>query len=295
MNVRDGLKKWRVFLLLALILVLTGAALALVSDSYNYRAERFLYRTLQHNRSFLAMPETASPALVAGIEKDLQALVRTYPRSGAVRNAQTVLAEFYLFNRRFDEALAQVDTLLRVYSRDRYIASTAQFLKGVAYEKEGKWEKARREYAILQREYPETTSGMNVPVYIAQYYLSKKMTKEAAREYAYGAFFYRRLARQLQGTPRGYRARSLLMQVLACLNKYEEAGRVLEETIELYPGTQTYEQQLPNIETIYEKILKRPDQVLALYKKIYGRMTDRKAKEALQAKIARVQSRMRAP
>ena len=123
-------------------------------------------------------------------------------------------------------------------------------------------------------------------MYIAQHYAKEGQRAEAVKEFEGAISFYKKLERENRGTVLGYSSSGLLTQAYMDMNRLEEAGRSVENTILNYPGTVTYIQQLPLVELIYEKKLDRPKKAIEIYKRVLEATGDYKLKEYIHSKIS---------
>lgn len=272
------------FILIA-ILVAVYLILSALGSGGEYPAEKLLYSAIKANQKIIANPDVVPPALFASVEKKLQAVPEKYPKTNAAKSAHMVLAEFYLVNKKYDKSLQTLDTIIGLYKQDAGMLSKAYFLKGNIYEREGQWNKALKEYETVRDKYSETTLGFQIPIYIGNYYSSKGRDAEAARVYNEAVTFYGEIEKQNRSKGLGYLASAFLADSYMRLNKYEEAGKVIEDTIENYPSRMTYIQCLPKVEVIYVKKLQKPDKAIEIYSKVKEKTTDKKLKGFLDKKI----------
>lgn len=279
----------RTLLILVLILIGVWAALSLLSAGDEYAAEKIFYRAMKTNEKIVLNPEVVPPALFTSVESDLQKILKKYPKSNITKTARISLAEFYLGNKKYDKALSAVDSVMKTYPDDQLILSKAQFLKGAVYEKQDKWDRAVSEYVILRDKYGDTPLGMEIPLYIGKRYAAKERRQEAEDAFNEAAAFYQRKESQNRQKAMGYVASNLLVQAYMNLGKYEQAGVVVKNTINNYPGTQTYLQQLPLAEVIYIRFLKSPHKLIEIYNEVIGQTKDEKLKDFLKDRIKKLE------
>ena len=191
----------------------------------------------------------------------------------------------YIFNKKYDKALSALDVIIKKNDGDRTMLSNAHFLKGNVYEKQNRWGKALTEYKILRDKYKDTPLGFQIPIYIGDHYSKEGNEIEAARAYNEAVIFYGEIEKQNKGKGLGYLASTFLADSYMRLNKYEEAGKVVEDTIGNYPSKMTYLQYLPKVELIYVKKLQKPDKAIEIYNKVKEKATDKSIKEFLDKKI----------
>jgi len=97
----------------------------------------------------------------------------------------------------------------------------AYFLRGNAYERQGQWDKALKEYLFLRDKYTDTVLGLQMPMYIAAYYIRKGQEGNADKAYREAAIFYEALGRDNQGKVLGYKASTLLRDAYLGAKEYE--------------------------------------------------------------------------
>ncbi len=274
-----------VLILIAVLMAVWGV-LAVISSSGEYAAEKLFYRAMKTYKKIADNPDVAPPAMLVSVENDLKRIVEKYPDSQTAKATRLVLAEFYLRNKDYEQALSALDEIINVYTQDKLILSKAHFLKGAAYEKQNQWEKALQEYAILRNEYTDTPLGLQVPLYLGAYYSAKERYLEAEQAYNEAVLFYEKLAAENKGKAYGYAAANFLLQVQMNLRNYEQAGKVLQDIINDYPNLLTFSQQLPKIEAIFVKKLNKPDKALQVYEIIRDKTDNQKLLEFLDGRIA---------
>lgn len=281
----------KIMLVLILVLVLTGLALSILGSGGEYAAERLLYRALKNNQKILINPEVAPATMLASIENDLQGILKKYPKSETAKQAYIKLAEFYIANKKYDKAIAILNVIMELYDKNQAVLSTAQFLKGATYEKQGEWDSALREYVTLRNKFPTTQLGLQVPIYIGRYYVRRGKQAEAEEAYKEAVTFYEKLEGDNSGEMLGYAASMLLLQTYLNLKNHEEAGRVVKETIYNYPSSMALIQLLPYVELIYVKILKKPESAMEIYNYVKDKTDDAKLKKFLQKKIGELEAK----
>jgi hypothetical protein len=72
------------------------------------------------------------------------------------------------------------------------------------------------------------------------------------------------------------------------LDRYQEAGDVVKDTIRDYPATFTFIQQLPFVEAIFIKHLKQTDQAINIYRTIIDMTDDDRLQQAMHEQIEKL-------
>ncbi len=274
---------------LILILIVVGMALSVLGGRDEYAAEKLFYRAMMTHKKIVINPDVVPPKMVASVEKNLKAILERYPESRTAKAVPIALAEFYVMNKKYDKAIAALDMLIKAKDQDASLLSKAYFFKGAIYERQDQWDKALEEYKILRDEYTDTSLGLQVPLYIGRYYTKKSKEAEADKAYREAAVFYEKLEKDNEGKILGYVASSMLREAYINLGDYEQAGKIVEDTISDYPSQVTFVQQLPYVELIFVNKLKRPEKAIEIYKNVQEKTQDDKIKEILQDKISELE------
>lgn len=274
--------------LLVMIAVLAAifTALSIIGSGGEYAAEKLYYRAIKSEQSMADNPDVAPPALVASVEKTLISIPEKYPQSRISKLAQVKLAELYIYSKKYDLAKDVIKKILSNERSDKGIMSTAQFLKGNIYEKEGKWDRALKEYVVVRDNYTDTPLGLGVPMYIAKYYASKGMRAESEAAYNDAVLFYAGLERKNKTTMLGYMAANMKRDAYLMLKNFEKAGESEEDILSSYPLQLTMPQHLKAIDYIFAKELKNPEKAIEIYKSIKKRVSDENFKKLLDEWIA---------
>jgi len=276
----------KTILILAIILLAVPLLLAIFTSNNEYAAERLFYKASRVYNKIKANPDVAPPLMLGTIEKNLKTIIEKHPETETAKSVHIVLAEFYTTYKRYDEAIRALDRAISTYDeKDALLLSNAYFLKGVTYERQGRWGKALGEFAVLKDSFSGTPLGLQIPLYIAEHYAKGGRTAEAEREFGKAASFYEKLREEKKGTMLGYTSSDLLAQVYATLKRYEELGRVLEDIIIDYPGPATFGKQLPFLESIFVKKLNRPEKAIEIYNHILEKTQDEELKGFLLGRI----------
>jgi tetratricopeptide (TPR) repeat protein len=274
--------------ILILIVLAVYIIFSVVSAGGEYAAEKIFYRAMKANAKITANPNVVPPKLIEYVETNLKDILKKYPKTDVARAASITLAEIYIYNKRYDDALSTSDSIIKTYSSAPAILSTAHFLKGQVYEKQDKWAKALKEYNIVRNNYTDTVLGIHMPLYVAKYYAGKGRDADARQAYSEAVLFYGKLEKVNSRKMLGYTASKLLIQVYMDTGNYEEAGRVLEETINNYRSGITLEQLLPQVENVFVIKLKQPDKAIEIYKSIKEKFKDERLNKFLDKKIAAI-------
>jgi len=275
----------KVIITLVSILVAVAAVLSFLGRGGEYAAEKLFYRASKTIQQIAANPDVAPPAMLMSVEKDLTRIMEKYSKTITAKAAHLKLAEFYMADKKYDKALKTLDSMISLNKDNPMIVSRSHFLKGLTYEMQKNWDKALKEYTILKNKYGTTPLGIQIPLYIGNYYLKNKMEDQAKSAYGEAASAYEKYRTEHKGSMLGYAASGLLVQAYIGLGDYAKAGEAAKNLIMDYPFTQTFAQQLPYIEALYEKRLNQPEKAIEIYKFVLENTKEPHLKRALKKKI----------
>lgn len=275
----------KTIIILSLILAVTYIGLSVLGRGGEYAAEKLLYRAMKVTGKIAANPDIAPPKLVEYVETTLKTLLKKYPQTKAARAANMSLAELYVFNKNYDKGLSQTESIIKEYCAEPAMVSMALFLRGQIYEKENKWPIALKEYEKLRDKYTNTQLGMHMPIYIAKYYENKGMDADAKQAYNDAVAFYKKLEKENSKKVLGYLASLALLQTYLDKPDYEQAGRILEETLNKYMSRTALLQLLPQVENIFVTKLNQPEKAIEIYNGVIEKVKDEKLKQVLQKRI----------
>ena len=277
---------------LILVLIIVFVALSLLSSGGEYAAEKLFYRAMKTNSKIVENPDVAPPTQLTQVENDLKKLIAKYPGANITKIANISLVEFYTTHKDYEKAIKVISGIMETYKADEIIMSTVHFMKGVIYEKQDNWPKALAEFRVLRDKYPYSQLGIQMPIYIAKYYDSKGQDAEARSAYSEARSFYGKIEKDYSGKGLGFTASVLLLQTYMNTRSYEDAGRVLEETINKYMGQTALLQLFPQIENIFVTKLNDPQKAVEIYKNISEKMRDDRLKKVLQKRIEKLSGKV---
>jgi len=275
----------KVVLILTAVLIVIFLILSILGKDTEYDAEKLLFTAAKRYETILSNPDVIPPHIISSVESTLKKVMQNYPETKSAHKAYLRLMELYYADKKYDAAIAAADEVMQKYSYSTISVSKALFLKASCYKEKGEWNKALSELAILKRKYINTSLGLQVPIYIANYYKNKGDQQKAQKAFTEAISFYGNLKDNYTGTPLGYVSANILVQIHITLENYEEAGKVIKENVSDYPSTTTLAQQMAFVDLVFVKTLKRPEEALEIYERIKETTESSRLKEFLQTKI----------
>ncbi len=275
----------KIILLLVAILIGLYIVLAILGSKGEYAAEKMYYDAGRVAEKIAANPDVVPPKSIDYIEKKLKTLLQKFPTSETARVVDIKLAEFYISLKKYDLAITQLDAVIKKHAKNKTMLSMAYFLKGLAYERQEKWADALKQYEIVRDSYAETQVGLQVPVYIGNYYMAKGREADARQAYGEAIQFYKKLEEENSGKPLGYMASLYVIQAYMRADNFEAAAVEIEKDLDKYYSPMTLVQLLPLVEHIIVVKLNDPEKAIAIYRSILAKSKDQKLNIALEKRI----------
>lgn len=273
---------------LAGILIIVYVTLSILGGGGEYAAEKLYFRAMKTNLRILRNPDVVPPGLLSMVEKDLKNITIKYPKTKTAVRSNVALIEFYITHQKYADAFSVIAAVEKNTKNDLSVLSTVQFLKGIAFEKQGAWDKALVAFKVLQNKYPNTELGLQSPLYIGRHYESAGKIDEANKAYAEAATFYKDLEKEHTGTLFGYMASGFIIQANLSMKDYAAAGESLDSALNKYPSSMTYSQLLPYVEFIYVEKLNNPKKAIEVYDSIIKNTKDSQATKFLKQRIEKL-------
>lgn len=275
----------KIILILVAILVGLYIILAILGSRGEYAAEKLYYQASRAAEKIAVNPDVVPPKSIDYIENKMKTLLRKFPATETARAVDIKLAEFYISLKKYDSAIAQLDAVIEKHAKNKTVLSMAYFLKGLAYERQDKWADALKQYEIVRDNYTETQVGLQVPVYIGNYYMAKGREADARQAYGEAIQFYTKLEKDNSGKPLGYMAALYVIQAYMRADNFEAAAVEVEKDLDKYYSPMTLVHLLPLVENIIVVKLNDPEKAIAIYRSILARSKDQKLNSALEKRI----------
>lgn len=234
-----------------------------------YLTEKQYYHTLKQAEKIFKNPNATPPNELKKVIYSFSGFSRKFPRSKLAVDAEFNIARLYIVKEEYENARAQLKRILDTYSKVGSVCSEAVFLTGNSYQIENKWNLALTQYKKIMRDYPATLRGINVPIYVMQYYKAKFQPDKMADATREAISHYNALAERYPGSLLAYQSQLLTAECYAVLKEWQNVIDTLNDLVEKYHNKVNMDGALMNIAMIYSKELK----------------DNRKAKEILQRLI----------
>ncbi|MHB9155766.1 MAG: tetratricopeptide repeat protein [Endomicrobiales bacterium] len=220
--------------------VLFAAAIALFAFSgcsQNSRAEKMHAQALREHAAVLKDCTGAGAEEFSAAVKAFKAIVDRYPAWSRSAELQFSVGSMYDARNDLENARNELTTLYVYFPQKSLLCSQAVFLIGLSYEKQGDWNKARKEFERLIERYPASPSGLIAPLRIAEYYRRTGQEEECGRACDRAVGIYRETIDDDPDGRAAFTAQSYLVNALGAQGKWKEAAAALEEIAAKHPSS----------------------------------------------------------
>ncbi|MFH1865230.1 MAG: tetratricopeptide repeat protein, partial [Candidatus Eisenbacteria bacterium] len=182
-----------------------------------------------------------------------------YPENIGSATAALALAETEIENGEHAIARARLTDVARRFPREETVRATAIQYLAISYESEGLWDSAVAQLNALAREHPTTLYGFTALQHIAEHYEQAGETSAAAAALERAADHYERVVRDFSSTPAELAARGYLIDTRLRQERWADAARILVETGERFPRSESSPYMMMQAADIYEDRLSDRD------------------------------------
>ena len=145
--------------------ILLGISLLLSGCSQDqYSIERQYYLASKQAEAILTDPHATPPSEVQRSVDTFNNLIHEYPKNYLSVGAQFKIAGLYIATEDYEKGRAQLNKILKIYSKFPNICVQAVFLKGSSYELQNDWDSALVQYNEVIQDYPLTAKSLETPM-----------------------------------------------------------------------------------------------------------------------------------
>jgi len=277
--------KKTLFVLFA-VLVAVYLFFSFISIKSEYNAEKKLWKINQEYADLLRSPETAPEQGFDELISRYKQYVEEFPASRLKPKVQIMVGRVYLLKKDYDAARMELKKVIELYPDTEELKLESLSAIAKSYELEDRWLDALKIYKEIQRDYPETSVALSVPLYIAQYYQENNKKLEADKAFADAVAYYNQMVRDTVDPKVEYKALTLLSVCYLAQEKWMETVKVLEKIILKYPIPQVTPKIIAMINNISTAKLNDYDIPIQIYKNFLERYPDHQLGGALREMIA---------
>lgn len=266
----------KILLIYILILAGLGVLFSVLDQSSEYIIEKKVWQVNKQKMDIAKDPIAVPDQKYELVIRQYRDLMARYPDSRLTPGLYNSIGEIYGLKKDFVMARAIFAEIQVRYPDNRELKASALFETGRTYEVEGNWVKANEIYQNIIEEYPLTEVGLNVPLYIANFYRKQNDYQGTVGAYEVAIRLYSTIARVHEGTRHGLKALRNLASCYLEQKRWDEAIKELGTVLEKYATTdyltpQSAEITVKTINITAGYKLKNYDAAIKLYEGILER------------------------
>ena len=254
----------RLIIIFVIILLFIYVLLSLLSFRGDYCAQRELW-WIDRKLDFIASHRESIPDYIINqLANRYRIYAKRYNGSSYAQSAQLMIGNLYSLRNELPEARLEYQKALGI---DKELSAQAELAIAKTYEAEGHWDQALVIYKGIIQNYPLTTSGFSLPLYLTRHAVTvgdqKAYTDEAD---ANALLFYQRIAVNNPKSKLEYNA--LMMLTICQLNQKDWSGTVktMGEIMLKYPFGKSIQQMVRAINLLCVTKLHDYDMGINIYR-----------------------------
>lgn len=240
----------RIIFLIIIAALLTGCA------NDQYAIEKRYWKIQKEAEKIFKNPHASPPLELQRVVNLLENFIKQYPNSNLGLEADFNIARLYIVKEEYAKGRVQLTAIKNKYHNSDAISAEAAFLIGNSYQIENKWGLALEQYKKIMQEYPATLRGIDIPVYIAQYYKAKYQPDKMIGALQEAIAHYNGLADKFPNSPLAFQAGALVADCYRELKDWQGAINTYNALIDKYKNKASTDGLLMNIAIIYQKEMK---------------------------------------
>jgi len=237
---------------LVLMLVLTACG----CGQDQYTVERDYWKVKKQAEGIFRNPAATPPNELDRAVAGLNAFIRKYPKNLLALEADFMIARLYLAKQEYEKSRQQLKGLMEKYGKAPAIATEIMFLSGESYQLQDRWEAALIQYKKVIEDYPLTPKGLELPIYIAQYYKVKFEPEKMRQAYQNAIAHYKGLIEKYPDSPLAFRCYTLVSSCYSALKDWPSTMQTLQTIAAKFKGKAPLDGVLMDMALIYKKEFK---------------------------------------
>jgi len=221
-----------------------------------YAIEKRYWQAQKQAEKIFKNPQGTPPLQLKRVVNRLAQFIQKYPNTNLAIDAEFNIARLYMVKEEYSQARAQLQKIIDEHKKHLAICAEAVFLTGNTYQIQNKWDLALEQYRKIMQLYPVTPKGIDIPVYIAQYYKVKYQPDKMIAAYQEAIAHYKGLADKYRNTPMSYITSMLAGKCYIAIKDWQGAVGTFNSIITQYKGKVDLQEALITSALVYANELK---------------------------------------
>lgn len=239
-----------------ILVLLCSTLIASGCGNDQYAIEKKFYQAQKEAEKIFKNPQPTPQNQLQKVVNILEDFSKKYSKSYLAVESEFTVARLYMAKEEYGLARAKLESIINNHPKSQAICSDAIFLLGASYEMEDKWSLALQQYKKIMQEYPLTTRGFNIPIYIATHYKVKFQPDKMMAALGEAIVHYKALADKYPDSPLALNAHTLVASCYIEMKDWQNALSSFNTVLEKYKGKVAMDGILMNMAGIYYKELK---------------------------------------
>ncbi|MFC2061066.1 tetratricopeptide repeat protein [Elusimicrobiota bacterium] len=268
------------YMMRCLIIIVMMSVLAGCGGDYN--AEKMYWQIGREHKDVFKSPANASDMDFSSAIADLKNIVVAHPSWSRAPEIRYNIGKMYEQREDYEKARNEFREIVIGFPQNYEICARSRFMIGILYEKENNTEKAVESFNKVIERHQNTVIGVQMPLYIAQYYARKEMKEEAEREFKKAARKYKDMVEVNPYSKKVPLLHNLMVLSYMGQNRVDDIIDELEEFCKKNPETEGAPAALYTIAMIYRDIKADADKAELFWQRLSVEYSESKfAKNAL--------------
>jgi tetratricopeptide (TPR) repeat protein len=221
--------------LIILLLFLAGTFIVLsIADQSDYKVEKKLWVLQKQFEKIKHAPQNVPQQRYDDFIQNHHNIITHHPKSRLIPRVYLRIGSIYELKKDYAKARGSYGEILKQFPAEREFATEALMRIGQTYEREGRQDQAVNTYQWILANYPLTTTALNIPLYLAQYFQSLKEEGRAQEQLREAVAFYQKVIQEEPNSLLEFRALRLLATVYLAQSRWQEAIQVMGDMLLRY-------------------------------------------------------------
>lgn len=225
-------------IILTYVAILAGVyvVFSLMDMRGSYVIEQKLWKI---NRQFSLIardPSVVPEEKFRDVAAQYEHIIKKYPESKLMEGVRLYLGDLYMLKKDYATARVKYGEIVKL-SPNKGMAAEATRRIGKTYETQGNWAQAYTIYQSVIQDYPLSKAGLDMPLYLAQYFKMKNDYQNAVDSYDFALKYYKNLSSKQANTNLEF---EILRRITECYidqKRWSEAIGALAEVLNKYAGS----------------------------------------------------------
>jgi TolA-binding protein len=248
------------------IIAIACSLLCLGCVNDQYAIERRYWWLSKSAEKIFNNPMVSPPKYFERVIADLRNFTSKNPAHNLAVDAEFTVARLFIVKGEYASAREEMKKIILAHKESDNVCAEALFLLGNSYQLQGKWNAALEEYKKIIREYPMSLKGLEVPIYIAQYYKVKLQAEKMYAAYREAIIHYNSLAQKYPDSPLAFMVGKLTGKCYTEIQEWERAADTYTVLVEKFKGKVKVDEIMKDIAMIYWRNLGNEEKTIQALK-----------------------------